>query len=91
MWRSLPPGHSRLRLQKSRRRIAPVIRSHFVDLIQQKYRIIYADIADRCDNAARNRTYIRSSVAPDFGFIVDTAQGHAHKFSADGTGDRSSD
>ena len=74
--------------QKCRRRVAAPVAAHFINFVQQKYRVHTLGLADTLNNAPRHRTDIRSAVAADFAFVPHSSQRHPHKFAADGACNR---
>ena len=79
-------------LQHSRGGISPEIMAHFVDLVQQDYRILHTGQANSVHNPPRHRPDIGFAVTPDIRLVPDTAQRYPDILpthgSGDGTGDR---
>ena len=67
-------------LQQRRSRITAKIRSHFINLVQQEYRVHAAAGLHTVNNTARHRTDIGTAMTADFRFITHTAQRNAGKF-----------
>ncbi|MNJ51437.1 hypothetical protein D3C77_467400 [compost metagenome] len=53
--------------------IAPKVRGHLVDFVEQKYRIKRAGRFHPLDDAAWHRTYISTAMSADFRFVSYTA------------------
>ena len=66
-------------LQQSCRRIATIIGTHFVDLIEQEERIGALCLFHRLNDAAGHRTNISAAMSANFRLIAHATQRHAHK------------
>ena len=75
-------------LQQRRAGIAPEVRTHLVDFVQQKYRILGPHRLHALDDPARQRAHIGAPVAANLSLVPDAAQRNPHEFSLHGAGDR---
>ena len=60
---------------------------HLVDFVKDKYGVTDSGFLDILYNTARHGTHVCLAVSTDFGFVVQTTQGHTHVFSLHGFGD----
>ena len=79
----LPVQH----LQQGRAGVAPVIRAHLVDFVQQEHGVTAARLNHGGHNPARHSAHIGLPVAPDIGLIVYAAQRHPGHLPVQGLGD----
>ena len=61
-------------LKHGRRRVAPEILTHLVDLIEQDKRVRRLGLFQRLNDLAGHRPDVRPTVTPDLGFITHAAQ-----------------
>ena len=73
-------------LQQRRRRVATVVRTDLVDLVEQHDRVHRTGLADRADDPAGQRADIGAPVAADFGLVAHAAQGDANELAAQRAG-----
>ena len=66
-------------LEQGRGRVAPVIRTHLVDLVQQHNGIHRPRLADGTHDATRQRTDVGTAVTADLRLVTHTAEGDAHE------------
>ena len=66
-------------LEERRRRIATIVRSELVDLVEQDHGIHDLGAAHGLDHAPRHRADIRAPVPANLGLVSDAAQGHPHE------------
>lgn len=74
-------------LQQRRRRIASVVRTHLVDLVQQHNRIHRTRLTDRAHDATRERTDVGATVTADLGLVAHAAERDAHELAVQRTSD----
>src|SRR5262249_38984381 len=79
------------RLQQRCRGIASKVPADFVHLIQHKDRIVGLRAADSLYDLARQRSDIGSTVAPDFGLVMNAAEREPHEFATQSPGNRFSE
>ena len=73
--------------EKRRRRIAPEVRLHLVDFVEEEERIAHLRLDEALDDAAGHRAHVGAAVTADFRFVAHAAQGHADVFASRGAGD----
>ena len=74
--------------QQSRGRIAAIVGTQLVDLVQQEKRIGGIHLLHRLDDPPRHGTDIGPAVAANLGLVPYAAQRHAHKIASGRLGDR---
>ena len=85
----IPEGAVLLRiqhLQESRRRVAPVVVSHLVDLVQQQHWIGAPRLVDSGNDAPRHSSHISFAVSSDICLVPDAAQGDPGQLAVHGLG-----
>ena len=60
-------------LQQSGCRVSLIVRTHFVYLIEHKHRIRRTAFLEAVDDTSRQRTYIRTPVAPYLRLVMKAA------------------
>ncbi len=74
-------------LEQRRRGIAAVVGADLVDLVEQDDGVHRSGLADRTDQAAGQRTDVRTTVAADLGLVTYAAECDADEVAAQRTGD----
>ena len=75
-------------LEHRGRRVAPEVRAHLVDLVDQEDRVRRLGVADRADDRARHRADVRATVAADLGLVAHAADRDPRELPAERAGDR---
>ena len=75
-------------LEHRARRVAAVVGSHLVDLVDQDHRVPGLGVAQRADDRARQRADVRAPVAADLGLVPHAADRHADELAAERPRDR---
>ncbi len=71
-------------LEQRRGRVAPVVRAHLVDLVEQHDRVHRAGLGDGADDAPRQGTDVGAPVPADLGLVAHAAERDAHELPAQG-------
>ncbi len=74
-------------LEQGRRRVAPEVGRHLVDLVQQEDGVDGAGGLHALDDAAREAADVGAAVAADLGLVAHPAQAHAHELPVEAAGD----
>ena len=72
--------------EKCRGRVAAEVRADFVDFIQENQRILGLGLVNSFDETTGHSSDIGATMAADFRFVMDAAQGNAGKFASHGAG-----
>ncbi|GAA4953688.1 hypothetical protein GCM10023238_20250 [Streptomyces heliomycini] len=68
-------------------RVAPEVRAHLVDLVEEHDRVHRPGLLDRPHDPAGQRADVRTAVAADLGLVADAAEGDADELPAHRVGD----
>ncbi len=74
-------------LEQGRGRITPVVGSDLVDLVEQQNRVHRTGLADRADDASRQRTHVGATVPADLRLVPDATQRDPDELAPEGAGD----
>ena len=69
-------------------RIATIVATELVDLVEHQYRVVRLGAPHRLNQAARHGADVRPAMAAQFGFVVHTAQAHALELASQRPSDR---
>ena len=74
-------------LEERRRRVAPEVARHLVDLVEEEDRVVRADLAQRLDDPAGEGADVRAPVAADLRLVADAAEAQPDELAARGARD----
>src|SRR4029077_14523810 len=73
--------------EQGRAGVAAPVGADLVDLVEEDDRVHRARVAERADQAARERADVRAPVTADLGLVADAAERHADELAAHRAGD----